>query len=167
VSVRALRLPCPEREAGEAVLVGIVSDTHGHLDSQLLEEFEGASLIVHAGDIGADVLEALRDLAPVMAVEGNTDSFPPGFVEHQLHFEYCGFSFFVKHDVRPGERDVPDDVDVVISGHTHVPEAIRMGETLFLNPGSLSRSRRSDSVGTAMLLDLGSKPPSARLLHFP
>ena len=28
----------------------IISDTHGHLSSELLRELEGADLILHAGD---------------------------------------------------------------------------------------------------------------------
>jgi putative phosphoesterase len=148
-------------------VAGIVSDTHGQLDPRLLGEFAGVSLIIHAGDIGTGVIEALREIAPVIAVEGNTDSFPHGFIDHEVHFEFCGVVFFVKHDVRPGEHGIPSDTDGVVSGHTHMPEAIRVGDTLFVNPGSPSRSRRSDSVGTAMHLELGTEGLNTRLLRFP
>ena len=31
--------------------IGVISDTHGHLDPQILEEFAGVDHIIHAGDI--------------------------------------------------------------------------------------------------------------------
>ena len=55
--------------------IGIVSDTHGVLDSRVLEGLIGCDVIVHAGDIGAAaVLRELRMAAPeVLAVRGNND----------------------------------------------------------------------------------------------
>ena len=40
----------------EAKRIDIISDTHGHLSPALLEQLEGADLIIHAGDITSEGL---------------------------------------------------------------------------------------------------------------
>ena len=55
-------------------IVGVISDTHGLLRPEALEVLEGVDLIVHAGDIGSpEIIDALRELAPVFAIRGNVD----------------------------------------------------------------------------------------------
>lgn len=147
--------------------VGVISDTHGSLDPRVLDEFDGVSLIVHAGDIGGCVLEELEAIAPVRAVAGNMDMLPPDLVPDRDNFEHAGVRFHVKHIFYPGDHEVPDGVDVVIAGHTHVPEVRDMREYLLVNPGSISRSRTSDGVNTAAMLTLDAGGPSARILLFP
>src|SRR5438105_4466440 len=57
--------------------IGVVSDTHGMFDAKLTRMFEGVSLILHAGDVGAnDVLTKLSEIAPVRAIAGNNDTGP-------------------------------------------------------------------------------------------
>ncbi|HET7159093.1 MAG TPA: metallophosphoesterase family protein, partial [Burkholderiales bacterium] len=54
--------------------VGVISDTHGMLRDAAATMLQGCELIVHAGDIGSlAVLEALRKIAPLVAVRGNND----------------------------------------------------------------------------------------------
>jgi putative phosphoesterase len=56
--------------------IGLISDTHGRLDSRVVEIFEGVDRILHAGDIGGEeILAELGAVAPVTAVLGNTDAF--------------------------------------------------------------------------------------------
>jgi putative phosphoesterase len=61
------------------IRIGVVSDTHcpefaGHLPPALFEAFRGVDLILHAGDVtGAETLEQLAAIAPVLAVQGNHD----------------------------------------------------------------------------------------------
>jgi predicted phosphodiesterase len=38
------------------------------------------------------------------------------------------------------------DADVIVFGHTHVPERVRFGKQLFVNPGSLTGSQGYDPV---------------------
>ena len=55
-------------------VVGVISDTHGLLRPEAVEALRGSAHILHAGDVGApEVLERLRDIAPVSAVRGNVD----------------------------------------------------------------------------------------------
>ncbi len=54
--------------------IGVISDTHGLLREEALAALAGSDLILHAGDVGrVEILEALRRIAPVWAVRGNTD----------------------------------------------------------------------------------------------
>jgi putative phosphoesterase len=60
--------------------IGLISDTHGLLRPEVLDAFAHVDHILHAGDVGGEhVLDALRDLAPVIAVRGNVDVDGVGF----------------------------------------------------------------------------------------
>ncbi|MBI5818521.1 MAG: metallophosphoesterase family protein [Verrucomicrobia bacterium] len=131
--------------------IGLISDTHGHLDPRISAVFAGVEHILHAGDIGSEsLLDALRVIAPVTAVLGNTDNNlrDRGF----RNVERCklgGRAFLLIHAGRP--HDLSGDMrqmifdkdkpDVVVFGHTHQPERIVENGVTFINPGSASRPR--------------------------
>lgn len=54
--------------------LGLIADTHGHLDAAALAALVGSDRILHAGDVGEGVLGRLAELAPVTAVRGNNTS---------------------------------------------------------------------------------------------
>jgi putative phosphoesterase len=86
----------------ESFKVGVISDTHGHLDPRVKDIFEQANVdhIIHAGDIGLPFLILdLEDIAPVTAVLGNTDS-GIDYKETEL-VELKGRKFLVHHIVDP------------------------------------------------------------------
>ena len=57
--------------------LGVISDTHGLLRREALDALRGSELIIHAGDVGKpEILERLREIAPVVAVRGNVDTAP-------------------------------------------------------------------------------------------
>jgi putative phosphoesterase len=54
--------------------LGIISDTHGWLRPEALAALRASQHILHAGDVGdPEILEKLRDIAPVTAIRGNID----------------------------------------------------------------------------------------------
>ena len=54
--------------------IGIISDTHGLLRPEAIEQLAGSDHIIHAGDIGApEVIDGLQKIAPTTAVRGNID----------------------------------------------------------------------------------------------
>ena len=64
--------------------LGIISDTHGLLREEALEQLNGCDAILHAGDIDrAEILEKLREIAPLYAVCGNADEKWAGRPEDQ------------------------------------------------------------------------------------
>ena len=54
-------------------VIGLISDTHGLVRQSVFPALEGVELILHAGDVGENVLEELAAIAPIEAVFGNTD----------------------------------------------------------------------------------------------
>jgi uncharacterized protein len=64
------------RELAAPCRIGILSDTHRELPSQVFNLFSQVQHIIHAGDIGDwDIIVSLQALAPVTAVYGNCDPF--------------------------------------------------------------------------------------------
>ena len=124
--------------------IGIISDTHGLLRPEAERCLAGVDHIVHGGDIGTpDIITSLRRIAPVTAIRGNVDTadWANDYPETQT-LRLAGLSLFVLHDL----KDLVIDphalgIDVVVSGHSHVPKAETAGGVLFLNPGSAGRRR--------------------------
>jgi uncharacterized protein len=108
-------------------LVGVISDTHGKLDEQVLELFADVSHIIHAGDIGdEELIWRLEKIAPVIAVRGNIDGDTMCFPTERLAI-IKGHTFFIRHQFatvekmnaaqqRLIEQRMPD---VVVFGHSH------------------------------------------------
>jgi uncharacterized protein len=132
--------------------VGVLSDTHGLLRPEALQALAGSELIVHAGDVGRpEVLEALRKVAPVIAVRGNNDHGPwAQALPERATLEVEEARLHVLHDVKTlGDPSAIGSVQAVIAGHSHRPLCERRGEVLFFNPGSAGprRFRLPLSVG--------------------
>ncbi len=121
------------------MLIGLISDTHGHVDSRLAAAFAGVDAIVHAGDVGgAHVLDALRALAPLHAVYGNNDE-KLGGLGLRLHgdFALSGVRFHLVHQL-PHARP-PASTRVVVFGHSHRTLIEPRDGVLYVNPGAAGR----------------------------
>jgi hypothetical protein len=120
--------------------VGLISDTHGLLRPEALEAFKGVEHIIHSGDIGDGVLAGLRRIAPVTAIRGNNDTGPwANDVPETVQLQLEDARIYVIHDL--AEFDSFADVDVVISGHSHIPEFYTEEGILYVNPGSAGPRR--------------------------
>jgi putative phosphoesterase len=92
-------------------------------------------------------LDELRAIGPpVTIVRGNCD----GNSEWPLVVDLGrgGLKFRLQH-IPPDAR--PDDVDVVLHGHTHVPRNERRENVLFLNPGCVTRPNQGSPASVAWL----------------
>jgi hypothetical protein len=108
----------------------------------------GADEIWHLGDVCAEtILDELRAIGPrVIVVRGNCDTnFDWPLV---LDVVRNGLKFRLQH-VPPDHP--PDDIDVLLHGHTHVPRNERRGHVLYLNPGCVSRPNRGSPPSVAWL----------------
>ena len=135
------------------IRIGLISDTHGLLRPEAVDVLRGSDFIVHAGDIGENVLEPLATIAPVTAVRGNNDRGP--WAERLQETEWLRFgeiTLHVLHDladlaIDPGGADV----DVVVTGHSHRPKIERRSGVLYVNPGSAGPVRFSLPVSVALM----------------
>src|SRR6478672_7321918 len=118
--------------------IGVISDTHGLLRPEAERRLTGVDHTVHAGDIGRpEIVDALRRIAPVTAIRGNVDSgeWAREYPETKL-MRLAGNSIYVLHDLKTLHIDPAADIDVIVSGHSHIPKIERIGSILYLNPGS-------------------------------
>lgn len=138
----------------KATTIGVISDTHGLIRPEALEFLQGSDLIIHAGDIGKpEVLESLREIAPVYAVRGNNDKQPwaeglpyTEVVEVESHFLY------VLHEIQCLDLDPgAAQFSAVIFGHSHHPLAEYRKGVLYLNPGSAGPRRFHLPIALARL----------------
>jgi len=141
-------------------VIGVISDTHGLLRPEALSALKNAELIVHAGDIGnSQVIESLKQLAPVLAIRGNNDR---GAWSRSLPdvFNLCvnRVKLQVIHNVHDlTENSLENGVRAVISGHSHMPAIRRTDEILYLNPGSAGPRRFRLPVALGMIYLHGQK----------
>ncbi|HET8881485.1 MAG TPA: metallophosphoesterase family protein [Solimonas sp.] len=134
--------------------IGLISDTHGLLRREALTALRGSELIVHAGDIGApDVLDALRELAPLVAIRGNNDTGAwARKLPDTLTFDADGRRVHLLHDLKTlAVEPRGDGIAVVVSGHSHKPKIERRDGVLYVNPGSAGPRRFSLPVTVATL----------------
>jgi putative phosphoesterase len=134
--------------------LGVISDTHGSLVPAIHKTFQGADLILHAGDIDSpEVIERLNHIAPVVAVRGNMDF---GGWSHKLPksdlIEVGQIYLYMLHNLEALDLDPgAADIQVVISGHTHHPSNQEVNGVLYLNPGSACYPRRNQPPSVARL----------------
>lgn len=134
--------------------IGVISDTHGLLRPEALAALQGCERIIHAGDIGKpQVLDVLREIAPLEAIRGNVDSaqWAQGLPE-RLDLHLGGVAIHVLHDLKTLDFDpATRGVAVVIAGHSHKPQIEQRGGVLYLNPGSAGSRRFRLPVSLAVL----------------
>ena len=137
--------------------IGVLSDTHGHLDPKIVPLFDGVDHILHGGDIGyPSIILELEHVAPVTAVLGNNDA-GSDFNETEI-VQLRDRKFLVHHIVnahKPADpikrRIVRENPDVVVFGHTHKPFCETVGQTLFFNPGYAGKPRFNLARSVAIL----------------
>jgi putative phosphoesterase len=141
-------------ECQKHCLIGVISDTHGYVAPAVLKAFADADLILHAGDIGEpDVLKALKNIAPLVAVRGNMDFGKwANCLPQEDTVEIGGTCIHVIHDVqrlRTGEMS--SGVSAIVFGHSHRRLARETEGIYYLNPGSASYPKYGESASVALL----------------
>ena len=126
----------------------VLADTHNRLPERVKEIARGADEIWHLGDVCTEtIIDELRAVRPrITVVRGNCDSNLDWPLVVDL--ERSGLNFRLQH-VPPDQT--PNDVDVVLHGHTHVPRHEKRGSVLFLNPGCVTRANQGAPPSVAWL----------------
>ncbi|KAF0178206.1 MAG: phosphodiesterase [Nitrospirae bacterium] len=134
------------------MLIGVMSDTHDHLDNirkaTALFASRGVQHILHAGDFTSPfTYRALKDFhGGFTAIFGNNDGdrvLIKQMYGESVHPQPYVFSLADRRIVMMHEHHVADALaasghyDIVIYGHTHEPVVRRVGNTLVVNPGEV------------------------------
>ena len=140
-SAGQVRTPAPTRAA---VIIGVISDTHGLLRPEALAALRGSDYIIHAGDIGGPaILTQLGKLAPVTAIRGNVDREAWTKKIPSINvLEVGGISIYVLHNLN--ELDLKPEAagfSVVVYGHSHVSRQETKNGVLYFNSGSAGPKR--------------------------
>jgi putative phosphoesterase len=132
--------------------IGLLSDTHSHLEESIFNYFEKVDEIWHAGDIGnVELAEKLEAFKPFRAVYGNIDGqklrtkYP-----EDLIFTMEGVSVWMTHiggypprySKRTRTKIMELNPRLFICGHSHIlkimPDPKRPG-SICINPGAAGK----------------------------
>jgi putative phosphoesterase len=151
----------------EITILGLISDTHGLLREEAVRALHGSDLILHAGDVGGPgILEALRAVAPVVAVRGNIDTDPWGQTLPLTELVQAGaVPIYMVHILQDLDINPPAAGFhiIVVSGHSHKPMQTEKHGVVYINPGSAG-PRRFQLPVTVARLDLAKRPWKAEFL---
>ncbi len=167
--------------------IGIISDTHikpnmeyTGLLSRLEKAFADVEIILHAGDVTTfKFIEDLEKIAQVEAVVGNVD-------DSTIHERFSAFSKLeimgknigLIHDIPSFSFIKQEQLDIVVTGHTHIPSIKEYYELehgfLHLNPGSPLQPRAPPMnkryqvqrlpLPTVLILDIDEEMSSAYII---
>jgi putative phosphoesterase len=128
------------------MLIGVISDTHGLLRPEAVAALAGVEHILHAGDVGnIEILDALRQIAPVTAIRGNVDVYGAcAELPATDVVELGGKLFYLVHSVHALDiHPAVAGVAMVVSGHTHKASVEVRDGVVYFNPGSAGPRRFS------------------------
>ena len=138
--------------------LGVISDTHGHVELtrpavRMFESLE-VNAVLHCGDIGSIAVVELFAAWPTHFVFGNCDENTDAFaiaIEKasqtchglfgELEFEGVKVALLHSHERRRFRETIDGgQYRLVCYGHTHVAAIDRRDETVVLNPGAIYRA---------------------------
>ena len=138
--------------------LGIISDTHGHVDLtrpavRMLESLQ-VNTVLHCGDIGSMAVVNLFAQWPTHFVFGNCDENLDRFAAAiraagqtchglfgDLEIEGVRIALLHSHERRRFREAIDSgDYRLICYGHTHVAAIDPRGDTLVLNPGAIYRA---------------------------
>ena len=140
-----------------SAIIGILSDSHGRVRptavavQTLLDN--GATTLIHLGDIGSD--DVINELVGHNAhiVLGNCDFYERPLIDYaesvgvtvdhpagRLEIDSKTIAFTHGHLEIEYEQALTENVDYLLHGHTHELRDERIGDTRVINPGALSRA---------------------------
>jgi len=156
-----------------AVKIGVLSDTHTHINPSVLEHISDCDLILHAGDIGSiEVIKKLQEISNnVISVRGNNDtslqwqslehgdlneipqiaeiSVPGGTIALTHGDEHYATEEIWHKDLRenfPGAK-------AIIYGHSHKLVCDKSAKPWVLNPGAAGETRTHRNGVSCLRID--------------
>ncbi len=148
--------------------VGILSDTHGHIDERIVEVINDCDFAIHAGDIcGAHILDKLKPRIDLIAVAGNNDH-PALWREEEAEIvsalpkstklQLPGGIIFIEHGHRLGHHPEHEqfrwdhaEAKLIVYGHTHKRIIDQTAEPWVVNPGAAGNIRNHGGASCLVL----------------
>lgn len=132
--------------------IGILSDTHGYLDDQILKHLSECTEIWHVGDFGTlEVIDQLENYKPLKGVFGNIDNQKIRASYPEINAFTCeNVTVLMKHIMGyPGKYDQSmqgvfekHSPKLLVAGHSHILKVIpdKKRDLLYINPGAAGKS---------------------------
>ena len=128
------------------MLIGVISDTHDLLRPEATRALDNVDEIIHVGDVcHGEILEELRQIAPLRNVLGNCDS--GSWTDGMPLSDTFRLGEILVHACHIRERidldPLTTGISIVLNGHTHKPSLDEIGGVTYFNPGSAGPRRFS------------------------
>ena len=123
-------------------MIGLISDTHGLLRKEVIENLNDCDLIIHTGDIGKiEVIESLKKISQVEYIRGNCDK-DKNIAKEDKIIDVYNKRMYLIHDISKIKVDLKkENIDIVIYGHSHKHNIYEDDGILYINPGSVGPRR--------------------------
>jgi hypothetical protein len=148
--------------------LGVISDTHRHIVnfSKAVDFLQDRSVdkIIHLGDDYGDVDElGERGILRVPGVF--SDAYQDVKIPNRIVENFGGWRFLLSHTVSSHPNDLPGDlvpedlirdkrVNVVLYGHSHMPDIKQEHGIIFFNPGHLKNEDKKGFPPTFGYIEL-------------
>lgn len=141
----------------------VISDTHGDIDKarRAIIENSNIDLIIHLGDYFRDAQKISNEFPniPIEYIYGNSDFMIDDTPAEKL-LHCSGKKIFITHGHRYSinwnydkliNKAHETEADILLFGHTHIPDLVKNGRCLLLNPGSISDARGESKESYAII----------------
>lgn len=146
------------------IKVVIISDSHGNLDNvrKIMEKEQNVHQVIHLGDLIGQEMQ-LKEICgcEISFVKGNCDYYADNPVSDVLeiganrifitHGHHYGVNFGIDRLCYAAKEN---QCNIVMYGHTHVPENSVYGGIIVVNPGSVSQPRQLNHKATYAVMKI-------------
>ena len=124
------------------MVIGLISDTHGLIREDVINNLQECDLILHAGDIGKNaIIEKIKKVAPVEFVYGNIDK-NNGRSHIDKIIRLNKTNLYLIHNINDIKIDLIDiNINIIVYGHSHKSKIYTKDGILYINPGSVGPKR--------------------------
>ncbi len=155
----------------DSVRVGVISDTHGEINTDIQMQLRNCDVILHAGDIGSfEVLKQLKDISQnIISVRGNNDVAAKWPCEEHVELDTIsdvaeiklpGGNIVITHDykfdpVASRHNDLRQHfttAKAIIYGHSHKLICDQSGAPWVLNPGAAGKIRTNGGASCLLIV---------------